>query len=88
VIVEIKPGNPKAEALGEEQADAYVKGLKKWYRARGDEVFQGGFALLSKCVSTDKKELEIEFEVEPYSFCPRADQLAPELPHVNPTIPS
>ena len=51
-------------------------------------MFQGKFELFRKCMSSDQKRLVLETKVEPYKFCPSADQLAPPLQRVDPSLPS
>lgn len=88
MIVEIKPDNAAARALGLEQVNAYKKGLVNMFSASGEDMFQGKFELFRKCMSSDKKQLVLTTDVEPYKFCPSGDQLAPSLQRVDPAIPS
>ena len=88
-IIEIKPDNAAAVALGQQQANAYKKGLEKMFEGLGESMFkEGRFAVFSKCMSSDKKELKLEALVERYSFCPSAEQIGPTLSRPNPSIPS
>lgn len=88
-IVEIKPANSRAEALGKEQVAAYVVGVKRMYASLGDAMFDGKLTVLRGCVDRVKNELVVASDVEKYDFCPKAEELgavpgevAAELPEV------
>jgi hypothetical protein len=82
--VEIKPDSQKD--LGERQASAYVEGLQKMFAAKGMNMFkEGRMAYFQKCLSEDKKMLDIDDAVEDYNFCSTMtpSKLAVEIPEAN-----
>lgn len=88
-VVEIKPSG--AKSLGERQAEAYWKGLRKMYveyKKEGKNMFEGKFSVFKDCEASDKSELKIDYRVEVYDFCPAATDLAPRIERVDVTIPS
>ena len=83
-IVEIKPKSQ--ESLGLEQAQAYQAALIKKFSRKGVDMFnETGLGYFERCLSDDKKTLDLDTHVETYDFCEgmTADKLVEPVPTVS-----
>jgi len=76
-LIEIKPQS--AVDLGDDQVEAYAEGLEKMFEAKGDAMFDGPLKIFAGCVSSDRKSLIVTTKVEPYDFCPKAEEIGPAI---------
>jgi ribosomal protein S17E len=67
VVIELKPDNDEAKAMGEKQMDAYQKGLRKWFDKNKDELLKT-YPDVSQCVKDG--QISTNTKLETYSFCP------------------
>jgi hypothetical protein len=84
-VIEIKPEG--AKTLGDEQGKSYQDGLERMYSDLGETMFSNDFKTLKQCVSSDKKELVLTYEVTTYSFCPTKADVGYLVPLTSGDIP-
>ncbi len=88
-VIEFKKDNRTEIAKGEAQSAAYAEGLRRWYRAEGDKLFEGDYAKLKECVKGegDNKQLEIiDGRVTTYDWCRMFDHLFEGVEERDPSV--
>jgi hypothetical protein len=66
-IVELKPNNAEAIAMGNKQKDAYEAGLKTWFANNKDDLLSR-YPNVSSCIKDGV--IATSTRLEPYNFCP------------------
>lgn len=66
-IIELKPDNDEAKAMGGRQKEAYVNGLRNWFNNSKDDLLKQ-YPDVAKCVSDGK--LSTTSSLQTYRFCP------------------